>query len=134
MSAPKTAAGIARRFLDGIASRDLEGMRAVTAPSAAFWTNVAQADMDRETRFERIAVEFRVFETFRFEQARIDDFGGGFVVRARACGSLPGGTQFEFPLCIVGDVEDGLIIRFEEYFDPSAVAPIFAAMAAEEGG
>jgi len=133
MSSEKSAAEIAEQFLDGIGERDLEAMRAVTAPSAAFWTNVAQADMNRETRFERIAVEFRVFETFRFEQARIDDFGSGFVVRARACGSLPGGTRFEFPLCIVGDVEDGLIVRFEEYFDPSAVAPIFAAMAAVEG-
>jgi ketosteroid isomerase-like protein len=131
MASPITAAEIGSRFLDGIAERDLEGMRAITAESAVFWTNVAQADVDRESRFVTIAAEFRVFETFRFEQTRIDDFGSGFVVRARACGSLPGGTRFEFPICIVGEVEGGCIVRFEEYFDPGAVAPIFAALAAE---
>jgi ketosteroid isomerase-like protein len=134
MSPTKSAAEIATRFLDGIADRDLDAMRAVTAETAGFWTNIAQVDMDRDTRFERIAAEFRVFESFRFEQARIGDFGDGFVVRALASGSLPGGVRFEFPICIVGDVADGRIVRFEEYLDASAVAPIFASLASDENG
>jgi ketosteroid isomerase-like protein len=86
--------------------------------------------MDRATRLARIALEFRLFETFAFEDTRVDDFGTGFLVRARARGSLAGDKRFEFPICIVGDVANGAIVRLEEYFDPSAVAPILGAMAA----
>ena len=129
---PPTPTEIATRFLAGVEHRDLAAMEAVIAQDAKFWTNVAQADSDRASRMARIAVEFRLFKTFAFEDARLDDFGTGFVVRARARGSLSNGHTFEFPICIVGDVTNGAIVRLEEYFDPSAVAPILSAMAAAE--
>ena len=127
-----TATEIATRFLAAIERRDLAAMDAVIAQDAKFWTNVAQTDSDRASRLERIALEFRLFKTFAFEDARLGDFGTGFVVRARARGSLSNGQRFEFPICLVGDVANGAIVRLEEYFDPSAVAPILAAMAAAE--
>lgn len=121
---------LAERFLAAVEHRDLGAMEAVLAQDAKFWTNVSQSDMDRATRLERIALEFRLFATFAFEDTRLDGFGSGFLVRARARGSLPDGQRFEFPICMVGDVADGLIVRLEEYLDPSAVAPILGAMAA----
>lgn len=125
---------IASQFLAGVENRDLSRIDAVVAPNAKFWTNVGQEDVDRATRMSRIALEFRLFKTFTFDNTRLDDFGTGFLVRAHARGSLGDGQQFDFPVCIVGDVENGAIVRLEEYFDPSAVAPILGAMAAALAG
>lgn len=122
-------AGLAQRFIEATEAQDLDAIRALLADDAVFWTNVSQVDTDRESRLARIAVEFRTFETFGFASPRIDDFGDGFLIRASAHGSLPRGQNFEFPICIVGNVHDGRIVRLEEYFDPSAVAPILSAMA-----
>jgi len=121
---------LANRFMDSVVTRDLDAMRALLDDEAVFWTNVTRVDTDKETRLARIALEFRTFEEFAFEEPRIDELPSGFVIRARAKGSLPGGTTFEFPICIVADTKAGRIRRLEEYLDAAPVAPILGALAA----
>lgn len=129
-----TPSQLARRFLDAIGERDLDGLRAIVDEGALFWTNLGQEDVDRETRLARVAMEFSLFETFTFEAARIDEFADGFVVRASARGSLGDGQRFEFPVCIVGETRDGRIVRLEEYVDSGPVAPILGALAGAASG
>jgi ketosteroid isomerase-like protein len=124
----RTGRELAKGFLRSIAARDLGAMRELLDDDAVFWTNVTMTDTDKETRLQRIALEFKTFDTFTFEDERIDDFGNGFVIRARAKGSLPGGISFGFPICIVGDSRNGRIRRLEEYLDPAAVTPILSAL------
>ena len=120
---------LAEGFIAATERRDIAAMRQLFDPRAAFWTNVTLADVDLESRLARIAEEFALFETFGFEGARVDAHDGGFLIRAVARGSLPGGKGFDFPVCIVADVRGGKIVRFEEYLDATPVAPIFAALA-----
>jgi ketosteroid isomerase-like protein len=121
---------LARRFLRSVAAKDLGELRELLDDAAVFWTNVTQTDVDKQTRLQQIALEFRTFESFAFLNERIDDCGDGFVVRAQANGSLPGGEAFAFPICIVAECQNGRIRRLEEYLDPRAVAPILRALAA----
>ena len=128
MRSERTGRELAKGFLQSIAARDLGAMRDLLDDEAVFWTNVTMTDTDKETRLQRIALEFRTFDTFVFEDERIDDFGDGFVIRARANGSIPGGITFSFPICIVADSRNGRIRRLEEYLDPAAVTPILNAL------
>ena len=122
------ASGLARRFVAAVTARDLGALRALLTDDAVFWTNATMTDVDRETRLTQIAHEFRTFERIAFENARIDDFGTGFVLRARARGVLPGGAQFAFPICMVADTRNGRVRRLEEYFDPAAARPALNAL------
>ena len=131
---PAEAASLASRFIAATGARDLPGLAALMAEDARFWTNIADEAVDRATRLARIELEFRLFRSFAFEDPRIDGFADGFVIRSRARGVLAGGENFEFPICIVADVRDGLIERLEEYVDASAVTPILGAMAAAVEG
>lgn len=128
----KALRGLANAFNDAIAKRDLGAMRKLFAPDAKFWTNIGQADTGLDARMERIALEFKVFESFAFAEPRIDAFPGGFVLRARASGSVRG-ERFEFPICVVADVRGGRMVRFEEYVDPAPVQPILAALQVASG-
>ena len=124
--------GLAERFANAVEKRDLNEMRALFAPDAVFWTNISQTEIDLETRLAGIALEFEIFDAFAFEEMRIDAFPGGFLLRARARGSVQG-EGFDFPLCVVAEVRDGLLVRFEEYVDPTPVLPIAAALEAARG-
>lgn len=128
----KALLGLANAFNDAIAKRDLDAMRELFAPDATFWTNIGQTDSGLDERMERIALEFEVFESFAFAEPRVDAFPGGFVLRARARGSVRG-AQFEFPICVVAEARDGRMTRFEEYVDPAPVQPILAALQAAGG-
>jgi ketosteroid isomerase-like protein len=123
-------AQLAQRFVDAVTVRDLDALRQLLDDDAVFWTNATLTDTRKDARLTQIAIEFRTFDRFAFEDVRIDDFDSGFVLRACARGALPGGAQFEFPICIVADTHDGHIRRLEEYFDPAAVKPILNALAA----
>jgi ketosteroid isomerase-like protein len=131
---PAEAESLASRFVEATGARDLPGLAALLAEDARFWTNIANEAVDRATRLARIELEFKLFRSFAFEDARIDGFSDGFVIRALARGSLASGEAFEFPICIVADVRGGLIERLEEYVDAAAVAPILGAMAAAAEG
>jgi ketosteroid isomerase-like protein len=128
MGSERTGRELAMGFLQSIAARDLDAMRDLLDDEAVFWTNVTMTDTDKEARLQRIAMEFRTFDTFVFVDERIDELRNGFVIRARAKGSLPGGITFEFPICIVADSRNGRICRLEEYLDPAAVTPILSAL------
>ena len=108
-------------------------MRALFAPDAVFWTNISQTEIDLETRLAGIALEFEIFDAFAFEEMRVNAFAQGFVLRAQARGSVRGGERFDFPLCVVANARDGLLVRFEEYVDPTPVLPILAALEAARG-
>ena len=125
--------GLAERFANAVTKRDLDAMRALFAPDAVFWTNISQTEIDLETRLGRIELEFEIFDAFAFEEMRVDAFAQGFVLRAQARGSIRGGERFDFPLCVVAEARDGLLVRFEEYVDPTPVLPIVAALEAAEG-
>jgi ketosteroid isomerase-like protein len=125
---------LAEGFIASTESRDIGAMRELFDPEATFWTNVTLADVDLESRLARIAQEFELFETFGFDAARVDAHEGGFLIRAQAKGSLPGGKAFDFPVCIVADARDGRIVRFEEYLDATPVAPILAALGGTDAG
>ena len=120
---------LAERFARAVAARDLDALATLFDDAASFWTNITRSAVSKAARLEQIALEFRTFARFAFEDARIDDFGTGFVLRATARGALPDGTTFAFPICIVADVRDGRIDRLEEYLDPAAVKPILNALA-----
>ena len=124
--------GLADRFANAVEKRDLDEMRGLFAPDAVFWSNIGQTETDLETRLAGIALEFQVFDVFAFEEMRVDAFTGGFLLRARARGSVRG-ERFDFPLCVVAEERDGLLVRFEEYVDPTPVQPILAALEAASG-
>ena len=124
---------LADRFVNAVEKQELDSVRALFHPDAVFWTNIGLSDTDLETRLARIALEFEIFDEFAFEERRVDSFADGFVLRTVVRGSLHGGERFDFPVCVVVEARDGLLVRFEEYLDPTPVLPILAALEAARG-
>ena len=56
-----------------------------------------------------------------YADRRVATFATGFVQQHVLIGRLADGTKFRLPACVVATVEQGLIVRFDEYYDQSTV-------------
>jgi ketosteroid isomerase-like protein len=124
----ETIRSLAGRFTEAIAKRDLAALRNLFSPSAVFWTNVGRTETPLEQRLQGIALEFRIFEEFRFEDLRCHPYSDGFALQMTARGRTTRGDRFEFPMCAIARVENGRLERLDEYVDAAPIAAILKAM------
>lgn len=109
---------VARRWLPAF----LAGRRAddeLYADGATTWHNIGEREVEIQrtpsrTRSNDAGSDLRVVE------ARVKVFDGGWVFQGTTVGTSPTGEPVRIPVCLVVELRDGKIARFEEYADSRA--------------
>jgi len=102
----------------------------VFAPDATSWHNTDAVDHPQASR-RGISERIRsVVPDFRFTDAVLHAWDGGFCVQYIVRGTLPDGSELASPTCMVGTVRDGRISRMQEYVDSAQIQGLRQAVAA----
>ncbi len=107
----------AERFVGAIQTGDVEAVRACYAPDAKLWHNT---DDIEQTVDQNMAVLAWFIKTLpdRFYRvlyrAAVKD---GFVQQHILEATLPDGTKWKMFACVVVRIENGVIVRLDEYLD-----------------
>jgi ketosteroid isomerase-like protein len=76
----------------------------------------------------------RVAPDFRYENAIRVATDDGWVEEHDACGTVPDGTAFRIPACVVATVKNGRIASLHEYLDSAAARPLIRALSSRSEG
>ncbi|WP_300680284.1 hypothetical protein [Nocardioides sp.] len=109
---------LAQRWLPAF----LEGRRAdddVYAAVVTTWHNIGEREVEIQrtpsrTRHNDSGADLRVVDP------RLRVFDGGWVFQGTTVGTSAAGVAVRVPVCLVVTVEQGRIVRFEEYADSAA--------------
>lgn len=114
---------LAQRLFDAIELGDIDGMAECFAPDAEIWHNNDEQVVDLEqTRAILSGMVQRIAEP-RYADRRLIVHPGGFVQEHVLTGTRTGdGAEVRLPCCVVVAVANGVITRFNEYFDSAHVA------------
>jgi ketosteroid isomerase-like protein len=115
-------AELANQWLTALQAGDLEGVRRSVHPDITVWHNFGDTErVGVETMLKGVAELNTQVAAFRFDESRCDVFTGGFVERHIMRGRTASGEEMDIPSCMVATVQDGRIVRLEEYLDPAQV-------------
>lgn len=107
----------AEKFIGAIQSGDVATVRACYAPDAKLWHN---SDRIEQTVDQNMAVLDWFIKTLpdrNYRVIRREALSDGFLQQHVLEATLPDGTAWSMDACCVIKIENGLIIRLDEYLD-----------------
>ncbi len=107
----------AERFVGAIQTGDVEAVRACYAPDAKLWHNT---DDIEQTVDQNMAVLDWFIKTLPDRYYRVlyrAALKDGFVQQHILEATLPDGTKWKMFACVVVRMENGVIVRLDEYLD-----------------
>ena len=114
---------LATRFFDAIEAGDIATMRDSFAPDAEIWHNTDELVGNRDQTAQVLTGMVARISDRQYADRRLNVFPGGFVQQHTLTGRRKhDGEAVRLPCAIDCRVENGLITRFDEYFDPAHVA------------
>ncbi len=129
MSGAAAMLELARRFVGAIERGDTEAVRACYHPDARIWHNDDGVEQTVDENLRVLSWMVRTLPSRHYDVSRLDALPDGFVQQHVLRTTLPGGGTWELPACVVVRVQDGLIVRLDEYLDSARVAELTAALA-----
>jgi ketosteroid isomerase-like protein len=97
---------------------DTEKFATVLADDFIMWYNFEDLDRTREQFIETLKSAHAMFQNQVNENTRITVTTDGFVLQATMRGILDG-KQISAPYCLIAKVQNGKVVRGDEYFDTS---------------
>jgi ketosteroid isomerase-like protein len=116
----------ARRFIGAIQSGDVETVRASYAPDAKIWHNHDGIDQTVDQNMKSMGWFIRKIPGRNYRVLRIEALKDGYVQQHVLEATLPDGTRWAMPACVVIKLENGLIARLDEYLDSAQAAALSA--------
>jgi len=113
---------LADRFLTGVQAGDQDGVRACYAPDAVIWHNIDGIEQTVDQNMRSLRWFARTLPDRRYRVLRREAIKDGFVQQHVLEATLPDGTDWAMPACVVVTVKDGLIARLDEYLDSAHAA------------
>ncbi len=107
----------AERFVNAIQTGDVDAVRACYAPDAKLWHNT---DDIEQTVDQNMAVLDWFIKTLPDRYYRVlfrAPLKDGFVQQHILEATLPDGTKWKMFACVIVRIENGLIVRLDEYLD-----------------
>lgn len=120
----------AHRFITATAEGDLEAVAAMYSPDAVLSINVMPRELGAADGLGVLAELHRRAASVRYEVLEVIPTEHGYVQRhilhvvAPARGEQPE-QALAVAACLVVRVDDGRIVRLDEYLDSAQVAPLF---------
>jgi ketosteroid isomerase-like protein len=115
---------VANRLFDAIERSDTAAIESLWGDDVKVWHTGDPKDNDRARALKVIRwfVDTTTERSYEVLDRRF--FDGGFVQQHVLRAHRSDGTSIEMRVCIVIRVDDGLITRIDEYFDPADMAPL----------
>jgi len=117
---------LAERFLGAIESGDAATVRACYAPDAVIWHNNDNVEQSVDKNIRSLDWFARKLPNRHYRVLRREALKDGFLQQHVLEATLPDGTAWKLAACVVVRMEDGLIVRLDEYLDSAATAPLAA--------
>lgn len=105
------------RFFAAIEAGDLDTVREVYAPHAQIWHNHDGVTQDREENLRTLAWVVANLTDRSYGDIKRSVTADGFVQQHVLRATNRAGRAVELPACIVVRIEDGRIVRLDEYLD-----------------
>ncbi|WP_353216282.1 nuclear transport factor 2 family protein [Sandarakinorhabdus sp.] len=120
-------AALAEALFAALAANDVPAVQSLCSPAFSLRQNRGPAiGLNGLIKFN--AIVHRIAADFGYSDAVRSATSDGFVEEHLVSGMLADGTRFAFPVCVVADVNDGLVSNVREYVDTAAAAPLLAAL------
>lgn len=116
----------AKRFIGAIQSGDIETVRASYAPDAKIWHNHDGLEQTVDQNMKSLGWFIRKIPGRHYRVLRIEALKDGYVQQHVLEATLPDGTPWAMPACVVIRMEYGLITRLDEYLDSAQAAALSA--------
>lgn len=113
---------LAKRFFDAIELGDVNAVGACYAPHAEIWHNSGGRISTREQNLDTLRAFIVRVPKRRYEHRRLHVFDHGFVQQHDLHCLLTERHEVVIPACVVCHVENGQIVRLDEYFDSKKLA------------
>lgn len=112
-------------FLEGRRADDELYLDADGTSQVVTWHNTTEQESAIQAKPSRTRAN-EAGSQLRVVDARIQVFDGGWVFQGTTVGTNDAGGAVRIPVCLVARVNDGKIVRFEEYADSRAFETLFA--------
>lgn len=132
MTAPADTASraLADRFIQAIEAGDIETVKACYDPSVIVWLNTAGVGVDRATNLEVLSGFIAKTSQRQYLDRRVQTFPGGYVQQHLLKTTHVKGPVLELAATLVCQVQYGLIVRLDEYFDSAPLTAWYAQVKA----
>ena len=117
---------LADRFMRAIETGDVDGVRAAYASDAVIWHNNDGVEQTVEQNLKVLAWIGRKLPGRRYRILSRDALADGFVQQHVLEATLPDGTAWAMPACVVVRMKDGKVTRLDEYLDSAHSAALTA--------
>jgi ketosteroid isomerase-like protein len=115
---------IADRLFKSIEAGDLESVRGIYAPNARIWHNTDGLEQAVEQNLATLKWVIANIRDIHYTDVRRESTVTGFVQQHVLRGRLKSGREFNLPACILAAVENGRIVRIDEYLDSAKTAEL----------
>ena len=116
----------AGRFIGAIQSGDVETVRASYAPDAKIWHNNDGVEQTVDQNMKVLGWFMRKIPDRHYRVLRVEALTDGFLQQHVLEATLPDGTKWAMPACVVVKMQDGKITRLDEYLDSAQAAALSA--------
>lgn len=121
---------LADRFIEAIQAGDIETVKACYHPDVVVWLNTAGVGVDRRANLEVLAGFIGKTSERRYQNRRVQAFPGGYVQQHLLRANHVKGPVLELAAALVCQVQDGVIVRLDEYFDSAPLTAWYAQITA----
>lgn len=132
MTAPADTAirALADRFIEAIQAGDTETVTACYDPAVVVWLNTAGVGVDRAANLEVLAGFIGKTSERHYQNRRVQTFPGGYVQQHLLKATHVKGPVLELAATLICQVQDGVIVRLDEYFDSAPLTAWYAQIKA----
>lgn len=121
---------LADRFINAIQAGDIETVKACYDPGVVVWLNTAGVGVDRQTNIEVLTGFVGKTIERQYQNRRVQTFPGGYVQQHLLKATHVKGPVLELPASLICQVQDGVIVRLDEYFDSAPLTAWYAQISA----
>lgn len=115
---------LADRFVTAIERGDVDAVRACYHPEAVVWHNNDGVEQSVDQNLAVLRWMSRALPTRTYRVLRREALPDGFLQQHVLEAELPGGGTWSLDACVVVRVQDGQIVRLDEYLDSAQVAAL----------
>lgn len=122
------ACEIAEALFAALAAQDDQTVRGLCSPALCLRQNHGRA-MSLDALLAMNRAVGGILRDARYDEAVRAATATGFVEEHILRGILPDGSALELAICVVAEVENGMVTDVREYFDSAKAAKLMAALA-----
>lgn len=119
---------LAHQFFDALQNGDQKAMAGSLGDGATLWHNYDQIEMPFEAIVPGLVKVQALVHDFAYKNRKYASLADGALLQHSLSGTLADGRRLDVPMMVRIYIRDGKIVRFEEYLDSAAIAPLVSVL------